>query len=87
MEIYERNVPLETEISERTKELDIANQRMLTLHHIWDMMNSSKPLSRVLEAIVKTLQGDLGYLHCCIIQKNEDEEGKYLKIITQSRDA
>lgn len=86
LEIYERNVQLETEIAERTKELDIANQRMLTLQHIWDMMNSSKPLSSVLEAIVKTLQGDLGYLHSCIIQKKEDEEGKYLKIITQSRD-
>lgn len=86
LEIYERNAQLENEILERTKELDIANQRMLSLQHIWDMMNSSKPLSSVLEAIVKSLQGDLGYLHCCIIQKKEDEEGGYLKVISQSRD-
>lgn len=87
LEIYERNVQLEKEITERTKELDIANQRMLTLQHIWDMMNSSKPLSHVLNTIVKSLQGDLGYLHSCIIQKKEDEKGTYLKIITQARDA
>lgn len=87
LEIYERNVQLEKEISDRTKELDVANQRMLTLQHIWDMMNSSKPLSSVLNAIVKTLQGELGYLHSCIIKKKEDEEGTYLEIITQAQDA
>lgn len=87
LEIYERNVQLEREISERTKELDIANQRMLTLQHVWDMMNSSKPLSNVLEAIVKTLQGELSYLHSCVIQKKEDENGKYLKVITQAKDS
>lgn len=86
LEIYERNVQLEREIAERTKELDVANQRMLTLQHIWDMMNSSKPLSSVLDAIVKTLQGELGYLHSCIIQKKEDENGKYIKMITQAKD-
>lgn len=87
LEIYERNVQLEKEITERTKELDVANQRMLTLHHILNMMNSSKPLSTVLDDIVKTLHGDLGYLHSCIIQKKEDENGKYLQIITQAKDA
>lgn len=88
LEIYERNVQLEKEIAERTKELDAANQRMLTLEHIWDMMNSSKPLSSVLEAIVKTLQGDLGYLHSCIVQKKEDEDGKtYLEMIIKAKDA
>lgn len=86
LEIYERNVQLEKEIAERTKELDVANQRMLTLQHIWDMMNSSKPLSSVLEAIVKTLQGELGYLHSCIIQKKEDDKGPYLKVITSAKD-
>lgn len=87
LEIYERNVLLEKEIAERTKELNIANQRMLTLQHIWDMMNSSKPLSNVLDTIAKTLQGELGYLHSCIIQKVEDDDGAYLKIITQLKDA
>lgn len=86
LEIYERNVQLEKEITERTLELDVANKRMLTLQHIWDMMNSSKPLSSVLDAIVKTLQGDLGYLHSCIIQKKSDEQGTYMKIITQAQD-
>lgn len=87
LEIYERNIQLEKEISERTKELDIANQRMLTLQHVWEMMNSSTPLSSVLEAIVKTLQGELGYLHSCIIKKKEDEEGNvYLEVITQAKD-
>jgi diguanylate cyclase (GGDEF)-like protein len=84
LEIYERNLQLEKEISARTKELDIANQRMLTLQHIWDMMNSSQPLSNVLNAIVRTLQGELGYLHSTILQIKEDDEGKYLKIVTQS---
>jgi len=87
LEIYERNVQLEKEIADRTKELDVANQRMLTLQHIWDMMNSSKPLSSVLDAIVKSLQGELGYLHSCIIQKKEDDKGTYLKVITTAKGA
>lgn len=87
LEIYERNVQLEKEIGERTKELDVANQRMLTLQHIWEMMNASKPLSNVLEAIVKTLQGELGYLHSCILQKKENESGTYMKVISQAKDS
>lgn len=87
LEIYERNVQLEKEIAERTKELDVANQRMLTLQHIWEMMNSSEPLSSVLDAIVKTLQGELSYLHSCILQKKEDEDGQYIKVIAQAKDS
>lgn len=87
LEIYERNIQLEKEIFERTKELDIANQRMLTLQHIWEMMNSSKPLSSVLDTIVKSLQGELGYLHSCIVQKRKDEEGDFLKIISFTQDS
>lgn len=87
LEIYERNVQLEKEIADRTKELDVANQRMLTLQHIWDMMNSSEPLSSVLDAIVKTLQGELSYLHSCILQKKEDEDGKFVKVISQAKDS
>lgn len=86
LEIYERNLQLEKEISERKNDLDVANQRMLTLHHIWEMMNSSKPLSSVLETIVKMLQGDLGYLHSCILKKKEDENGEYLELLTRSED-
>ena len=63
LEIYERNIELEKEISERTEELNNANKRMFTLQHIWDMMNSSTPLENVLEAIVNSTQGELGYMH------------------------
>ena len=86
LEIYERNLQLEREIEERTRELNIANKRMLTLQHIWDMMNSSTPLENVLEAIVNSTQGELGYMHCAIIRKCVDDEGEYLRIIAQSND-
>ena len=57
LEIYERNLQLEKEIKERTHELNIANKRMLTLQHIWDMMNASRPLQSVLDTIVNSIQG------------------------------
>ena len=69
LEIYERNLQLEQEIAERTHELNVANRRMLTLQHIWEMMNSAKPLINVLETIVNSIQGELGYLHCTIMRK------------------
>jgi len=87
LEIYERNIELEREIAERTEELDDANKRMFTLQHIWDMMNSSTPLENVLEAIVNSTQGELGYMHCAIIRKCNDENGDYMHIIAQSNDA
>lgn len=86
LEIYERNLELEKEIAERTEELNDANKRMFTLQHIWDMMNSSTPLENVLEAIVNSTQGELGYMHCAIIRKYEDEQGEFLRIIAQSND-
>ena len=86
LEIYERNLQLEKEIEERTRELNIANKRMLTLQHIWDMMNASRPLQSVLETIVNNIQGELGYLHCNIIKKCEDEKGIYLTVLAQSND-
>src|SRR5574344_965916 len=85
-EIYERNLQLEREIEERTKELSIANKRMLSLQHIWDMMNSAKPLQTVLETVVNSLQGEMGYLHSNILQKCEDEDGEYMYILAQSKD-
>ncbi len=84
MEVYERNVKLEAEIAARTKELDTANRQMLTLQHIWDMMNSSKPLSSVLNAIVNSLQGELGYLHSCIAKRLVDKDGIYLQLVACS---
>ena len=86
LEIYERNLELEKEIAERTEELNDANKRMFTLQHIWDMMNSSTPLENVLEAIVNSTQGELGYMHCVIIKKCSDEDGDYMHIIAQSND-
>lgn len=84
LEIYERNLELEKEIAERTKELNIANKRMLTLQHIWEMMNSARPLESVLETIVNSLQGELGYLHSTIVRKQEDEKGVYMSVIAEA---
>ncbi len=86
LEIYERNLELEREIAERTEELNDANKRMFTLQHIWEMMNSSTPLENVLEAIVNSTQGELGYMHCAIIRKCKDEEGDYMHVVAQSHD-
>ena len=86
LEVYERNAKLEAEIAQRTNELDRANKQMLTLQHIWDMMNSSKPLSSVLNAIVNSLQGELGYLYSFIVKQKSDNDGKYLQIVASSRD-
>jgi diguanylate cyclase (GGDEF)-like protein len=86
LEIYERNLELEREIAERTEELNDANRRMFTLQHIWDMMNSSTPLENVLEAIVNSTQGELGYMHCAIIRKCHDEDGDFMRIVAQSND-
>ena len=80
LEVYERNAKLEAEIAQRT------NKQMLTLQHIWDMMNSSKPLSSVLNAIVNSLQGELGYLYSFIVKQKSDNDGKYLQIVASSRD-
>ena len=86
LEVYERNAKLEAEIALRTNELDRANKQMLTLQHIWDMMNSSKPLSSVLNAIVNSLQGELGYLYSFIVKNKADNDGSYLQIVASSRD-
>lgn len=86
LEVYERNAKLEAEIAKRTQELDTANRQMLTLQHIWDMMNSSKPISSVLNGIVSSLQGELGYLHSCIAKRFLDKDGQYLQLIAYSGD-
>ena len=86
LEVYELNAKLEAEIAHRTQELDRANRQMLTLQHIWDMMNSSKPLSSVLNAIVNSLRGELGYLYSFIVKEKNDNDGRYLQIVASSRD-
>lgn len=85
-EIYERNLQLEHDIEERTKELNIANKRVLSLQNILDMMNSSKPLATVLETIVNIIQGNFGYLHCTIMRKRVDDVGEYLSVIAEADD-
>ena len=84
LEVYEKNLRLEAEIEERTQELQIANQRLLTVQHIWQMMNSSEPLTNVLDSIVSSLQGELGYLYSAIIQVKADDIGEYINIIADS---
>lgn len=84
LEVYERNLKLEAEIELRTRELDTANRQMLTLQHVWDMMNSSKPLSSVLNAIARSLQGELGYLNTCIPKRLVDDKGVYLQLVSFS---
>ena len=86
LEIYERNIQLEHEIEERTRELNIANRRMLSLQNILDMMNSSKPLKNVLETVVNSIQGELGYLHSAIMRKEKDEDGEYFIVMAEADD-
>lgn len=80
IEIYERNLALEKEIVQRTQELDQANKAFLTLKHVWELMNSSEPLSTVLQKLVNSLHGEMGYINSTILQVCDDEKGKYYKI-------
>ncbi len=75
--VYERNKILEKEIEERTKQLNQANKTLLTLQHIWDMMNSSTPLTNALDKIVESLHGEFGYLFGAIVEKIENNTNKY----------
>ncbi len=79
-EIFERNLKLEKEITERTEELNQANKSLLTLKHIWSTMNSSEPLSEVLSTVVNGLSNELGYLQCMVFQIFAFESGDRLKI-------
>ena len=85
LEVYQRNQALEREIAQRTEELHKANQTLLTLEHVWDMMNSSRPLSNVLETIVSSLHGEFGYLYSCIVQKQLDNDGVFYSLRTYLR--
>ena len=86
LEVFERNAKLEAEIEQRTKELDRANKQMLTLQHIWNMMNSSEPLSNVLNAIVNSLQGELGYVYSFIIKPQIKNNESYIQVAAASRE-
>ena len=82
IEIYERNIALEKELAQQTKELSMANKKMITLQHIIDMMTSSKPLETVLDNIVNSISNEFGYVHCAILEKMKDEKGDFIKIIS-----
>ncbi len=75
-DVYAKNIALEEEIAARTKELEQANQTILTLNTVWEMMNSSQPLSSMLDKIVSILHEDMGYNFACIL-KLETENCKY----------
>lgn len=86
LEVYELNARLEEEIAVRTQELETANKQMVTLQLVWDMMNSSKPLSSVLNGIATSVQGELGYLNTCITKHLADSKGDYLQLVSYSGD-
>ena len=86
LEMYERNIQLEKELEQQTKELSMANKKMITLQHIIDMMTSAKPLEAVLENIVNSISTEFGYVHCAVLEKKTDEKGDYIKILSQSGD-
>ncbi len=79
-EVYERNIQLEQEITQRTKELNQANKTLLNLQNIWEMMNSSQPLSIIFDNIVGGLQRGLDYHMSVIIQNKEADGEKFFQI-------
>lgn len=86
-DVYAKNAALEEEIAARTKELEQANQTILTLNSVWDMMNSSEPLSNVLDKIVSILSQDMGYNFAAVFKlETEDKENVYMSIKSASAD-
>lgn len=84
-EVFERNIVLEKEISERTEELNQANKSLLTLKHIWSTMNSSEPLSEVLTTVVNGLTDELGYLHSFILQVHNQNDNEFVRIRAENK--
>lgn len=76
-DVYAKNIALEEEIAERTKELEQANRTLVTLNSIWEMMNSAKPLSNMLETIVNTLHDIMGYEYAAVLELSKDENEEY----------
>ena len=87
VDVYAKNIALEEEIAARTKELEQANQTILTLNSVWDMMNSSQPLSSMLDKIVSILHEDMNYNFAAILKiENENNAECFLKIKSCSSD-
>lgn len=84
-DVYAKNIALEEEIAARTKELEQANQTILTLNSVWDMMNSSQPLSSMLDKIVSILHEDMGYNFAGILKiETDDNKTPYLMVKSSS---
>lgn len=84
-DVYAKNIALQDELDARTKELEQANQTILTLNSVWDMMNSSQPLSSMLDKIVSILHEDMNYNFASILKlEYEDKENPYLTVKSSS---
>lgn len=87
-DVYAKNIALEEEIAARTKELEQANQTILTLNSVWDMMNSSQPLESMMDKIVSILHEDMGYHFVGILKLiNDDPDFPYLTVKSSSKNA
>lgn len=75
-DVYAKNIALEEEIVARTKELEQANQTLFTLNTVWDMMNSSQPLSSLLDKIVNVLHEDMNYTSASILKTEKTENNE-----------
>ena len=78
--VYERNIELEKEIELRTNELHQANKTLMNLQNIWEMMNSSQPLSIIFENIISGLQCGLDYPMSLIMQKKDEGDDSFFQI-------
>ena len=84
-DVYARNIALEEEIAVRKKELEQANKTILSLNSVWEMMNSDKPLSNMLEKIVSILHEELEYPFAAVLKLEKDNSGqKYFIVKAQS---
>ncbi len=86
-DVYAKNIALEEEIAARTKELEQANQTILTLNSVWDMMNAAQPLSSMLDKIVSILHEDMNYNFVSILKLEiSEKDGSYFNIKSSSQD-
>ena len=84
-DIYAEKAALKAEIEARTAELQQANQTILTLNSVWDMMNSSQPLSSMLDKIVSILHEDMNYNFVSILKLETDsDDSLYMSVKASS---
>lgn len=51
---------------------------------IWEMMNSSEPLTNVLDSIVRSLQEQMGYINTLVLTKEHDKDGDFFLVKSHS---